>query len=204
MTEDASDHAQRLILELQHRLKNLAAVIRTIARKTIASSQDLQDFQGRFEGRLSALVRAHSAMSRTTENGVDLEEIVTDALIDAAPGTSNWSVSGPRLRLQPALTETMALVFHELALEAAVAGVLSDQVGALHVSWSVTPGNPDALELNWREEGRSERTAPTDFAFANELLQSALPYQFGIRSTLEAHTSGLSWRLVGPLPPVRS
>lgn len=195
----SDDHAERLLLELQHRVKNMAAVIRAIARKTAESSDDLGDFRARFDGRLGALVRAHAAMSRTTEEGVDLEEIIRDALLENAPAASNWSVDGPNVRLAPSLTETLALVFHELAVEAALAGALNGSDGRVAVTWSVQGPDDGRLVLDWREDGAPDRRVPEGFAFCRELLDRALPYQFSAQADATVGPQGLHCRIEAPL-----
>ncbi len=175
---DAStESVDRLLRDLQHRVKNIAAVIRSIARKTADTSTDLESFQERFDGRLGALVRAHAAMSRTTDRGVDLEELVHDALLENSAGSANWSVEGPAVRLEAPLIETLALIFHELAAEAANGGAFDVPGPDLSVRWSVDHA-ARRLHLEWRETGLAQRSSPEEFAFAEELLRSALPYQF--------------------------
>lgn len=193
--------AERLVLELQHRVKNMAAVVRGIARRTAETSFDLDEFQARFDGRLAALVRAHAANARTTLAGVDLEEIVAETLLENALARDNWRIEGPPVRLELSLVETLSLLIHELAVESALHGALGEPEGRLVVSWAASDGR---LALTWREQGLADRQPPEDFEFAQELLDQGLAYQFEGSSELRVEPTGLACVIEVPLRPVSS
>jgi two-component sensor histidine kinase len=199
MTEpNASVEAERLLLELQHRVKNIAAVVRSLVRRTAQTSRDLEDFQVRFDGRLGALVRAHAAMARTAHSGLDLQELISDTLQENAPASKQWRVAGPDVRLNARVAETLALLIHELAVEAVARGSLLAVPGELAVTWTV-PTDGRALMLEWRESGLASRVPPEDFELGRELLDRALPYQFGARTSLEVEADGLRCNVELPL-----
>lgn len=206
MADDPTGHAEWVLREWQHRMKNMAAVIRSLARRTVETSDTLEEFQSRFDGRLGALIRAHSALSRSELGEANLEEIVRDTLQEQAPGATNWSVEGAEVWLPSSLTDSLALLFHELAVEAVEGGALGGSDGRLSVSWTVeaTDGAGRQLVLDWRETGLTTRAAPRDFEFASELLDRALAYQFGGETQDLAGPEGLRWILRLPLGEARS
>jgi two-component system CheB/CheR fusion protein len=187
---------ERLLLELQHRVKNLASIIRGISRRTALTSADLDEYQARFDGRLEALVRAHAAMARSARSGIDLDEIVRDTLLANALNGENWQVNGDNVRLPLVAAEMLALLFHELAIEAATAGALGDPAGRLDVHWTQ---HEDRLRVEWRESGLSVRAEPLAFDFAKELLEQGLPYQLKGSGSLEVAANGLICRIDLPL-----
>lgn len=173
-----------LLCEQQHRLRNMAAVIRSVSQRTAVHSLDFPDFQARFDGRLGAIVRAYTGLARTAANGVDLSEMISDALLENAPGATNWMVEGPPVRLSPSLTEMMALVVHELALEAAISGPLGQPGGSVAVQWQTSGPYNDLLHFRWAEEGPERRQISRGFTFVRELLERALPYQFDAETSI--------------------
>lgn len=195
------DEGQR---ELQHRMKNMAAVIRCLARRSVATSDSLEEFQTRFDGRVGALVRAHIARSRNEAAAADLEEIIRDTLQEQAPAAGNWSVAGPEVRLPGSLGDILALLFHELAVDAVLGGGLADEGlsepgGRLEVEWGVEPGDRPHLRLDWRETGLAERRTVIGSRLARELLDTALPRQCQGRAEEAAEPDGLRLRLNIPL-----
>ena len=170
--EAAAGQGERALREMQQRVRAMGGVIRCVARRTVETSRSLEDFQERFDGRLGALVRAHAAMSRNVAGEASLDEIVRDTLQEQAPAASNWSVDGPEVRLPVVLTDPLALLLHELAVEAVAGGALGDASGRLIVDWTVDGDAAGArrLLLGWRETGLKERRPPTNFDFARVLL----------------------------------
>ena len=70
------------------------------------------------------------------------------------------------------LSDPLALLLHELAVEAVAGGALGDASGRLIVDWTVDGDAAGArrLLLGWRETGLKERRPPTNFDFARVLL----------------------------------
>ena len=79
------DRQQVLLSELQHRTRNLLALVQAIARQTMKSSVSLQDFSREFESRLGALSRVQGVLARTDQGPIDLEQIVRAELEAMAP-----------------------------------------------------------------------------------------------------------------------
>nr|WP_312029686.1 HWE histidine kinase domain-containing protein [Methylocystis sp. H62] len=63
---------QVLLAELQHRTRNLLAVVQSIARQTIRTSRSLDEFVPQFEGRLRALSRVQGLLARLDHGSIDL------------------------------------------------------------------------------------------------------------------------------------
>lgn len=206
MADDPTGQGEWMLRELQHRMKNMAAVIRSLARRTAETSESLEHFKARFDGRLGALIRTHSAMSRNERGEVNLEEIIGDTLQEQAPGAANWSAEGAEAWLPPAMGDSLALLFHELAVESVVGGALGNPNGELRVSWGMATENENSrrLILDWRETGLSERGPSADFEFARELLDRALPYQFGADAEERFGPEGRWLTLRLPLPEGRA
>src|SRR5690606_28825997 len=77
-----------LTAELQHRVKNNLALIRSLSTRTLRRAESLEDFAETFEGRLHALAVAQTLLSRSAAEEVDLHELLSEELLpyDAREG----------------------------------------------------------------------------------------------------------------------
>jgi two-component sensor histidine kinase/DNA-binding response OmpR family regulator len=181
-----------LAREVDHRARNALAVVQSIVRLTRA--QTTQAYMSAVEGRISALARAHGLLSQSRWQGADLARLVHE---EVAPYKNSsrtpLSITGSSVSLAPATAQTVALVLHELATNAAKYGALSSESGRLAVDWR-TDGND--IELRWSETGLSRITAPTSQGFGTVVIRASVQDQ--LRGTLS-----LDWRPEGLLCTVR-
>ena len=96
-----------------------------------------------FEGRLLALSKAHSQLGNKQKRAVGLHEI-TDRILQPFGlndrRIAHFSIKGDDVRLEPKAALTLAMVFHELATNAAKYGALSDDAaGKVDITWQVEP-----------------------------------------------------------------
>ena len=61
--------ARLLLAELQHRVRNTLAVIRSIARRTAETSSTVEDYAMHLEGRIDAFARVQAAVTRDPATG---------------------------------------------------------------------------------------------------------------------------------------
>ena len=76
----AEEHLRLALLELAHRSKNLLAVVLSLARQTADDSHDLEDFRGRFLGRIRALALAHDVLTEEAWRGATVFSLVRSQL----------------------------------------------------------------------------------------------------------------------------
>src|ERR1700730_10725255 len=92
------------------------------------------------------------------------------------------------------MAQTLALVLHELATNAAKYGSLSNERGKVSISWSVAGKGSDALfKLRWEERDGPAVTTPTQKGFGSTLLESAIASDFTPR--LSNPPSGFAYEL---------
>jgi len=200
--EKQADERQKLLLaELQHRVRNILAVVRSLAARSVDTSETLEDFAGHFDGRLAALARTQSIFARTGEVAVDLDELVRDELVSLATGSSEQvAVSGPPVQLRQHAGEAFALALHELATNAVKYGALARPTGKVNVNWRTfnTSSGP-RLTLEWKETGvPAIETQPQRMGFGRELIERGLPYELGAATSLSFEPGGV--RAVIELP----
>lgn len=177
--ESLRAHERGLRAELQHRVRNTLAVVRSIARRTAERSDTLEDFQMHFDGRIAAFARSQSLVARDPNGGVDLETLIAEELFaHHAHEGDQVTIEGPPVRLQPKVADTLGLALHELTVNAVKYGGLSSDRGHVSVRWEVD-GSVAApmLALTWRDAapGRTV-TRPVHHGFGRELIERSLGY----------------------------
>ncbi len=201
-----------LVAELQHRTRNLLAVVRALAEKTMAGAAGLDEFREVFRDRLSALSRVQGLLSRLAEG----ERVTFDGLIRAevtALGALGADGQGPQVvldgpegvRLRSGTVQTFALALHELATNAVKYGALSRPEGRLLVRWRVDGGDDGErrLQVDWRESGVAmpeAGAAPRSGGYGRELIERALPYQLQARTRYELGPDGVRCSIAVPIP----
>ena len=88
------------------------------------------------EGRISALARVHTILSLSSWQGAEIGKLVDEELAPYSAG-DQIELRGPRVQLQPATAQTLALALHELVTNSAKYGALSTLSGRLSISWEV-------------------------------------------------------------------
>src|SRR5690606_23020216 len=127
------EHRRRMLNdELNHRVKNIITVIKSIAVQTGAHAQSVADYSESLEGRLRALAFAHD-QSLSAAVGGDLATLIEAeaGLHRHGPGADRVAASGEKIRLNDRAFGVLALVIHELMTNAAKYGSLSVPEGRL-------------------------------------------------------------------------
>jgi PAS domain S-box-containing protein len=128
-----------LIREVDHRAKNVLAVVQSLAQLT--PFRDKDQYVDALSGRIGSLARAHSLLSTTRWSGVDLHDLLRLEL-DAyrcADGGEQLVIDGPPVLIDAQAAQSLALVVHELATNASKYGALARPEGRLSVTWSWGP-----------------------------------------------------------------
>lgn len=193
----AEDRQKLLMAELQHRVKNILAVVRSIFSRTFDSAHGNDAAADHYRGRLDALARTQNVLVRTPEGAIDLEEMVREELLAHGVGENDQiAVWGPRVRLRFKAAEALGLAIHELATNAAKYGALSAPDGALDVRWSVENGQ---LRWRWAETGVKIKEMPERRGFGRELIEQGLPYELRAATALSFTPDGVCCTIDVPL-----
>lgn len=204
--KEAADRTQVLMAELQHRTRNLMAVIRAVADRTLSESETLEDFGHAYGSRIEAIARVQSLLSSLDDGGkVAFDKLLHQEL--QAHGAERGCVvlDGPTgVGLRSTTLQTFALALHELATNAAKYGALGSDTGKLTVRWHVhrwEDGTP-ALKMTWSEEfcDEVEPHPERKGSYGRELIERALPYQLKARTSYELTAKGVECVVEVPLP----
>jgi two-component system CheB/CheR fusion protein len=183
--------------ELQHRVRNMLAKIRSLFSRTMDSASSLEEATNHFRGRMDTLSKYQGEVTRSPTGSIDLEALVLDELLNfSVGGDSPFSVEGPAVALSHEMAENIGMAVHELATNAMKYGALSERNGHLAVRWNVSREPAARLSLEWRESGVAiVASAPLHSGFGREFIEQALPYQLNADTSFELRPGGLLCRI---------
>jgi PAS domain S-box-containing protein len=188
-TLEEAEH--RLLLEVDHRTKNVLAIVDSIVR--LSRSDNSAAYAASVQQRVQALSRTHMLLAENGWQQASLDDIVRHQV--RVFGSDGVEIDGPRVMVPAPSVQPIGLAIHELAANAAVHGSLSQRGGSLHIRWRL---EGDGIVLDWRESGAGGVNAQPGKGFGNVLLRAVLEQQLGGRITREWRDEGL--RLVVELP----
>ena len=198
----ADDRQRLLVAELQHRVKNIMAVVRSISGRSLETSGTLEEFSAHFSGRLDALARTQGVIARRGDEGVELEDLVRDEIAASAPvNEERVRVFGPPVMLKDKAAEVFALSLHELATNAVKYGALSVPAGRVSIEWRLmNTSEGRRLSLEWRESGVPVLIShPKRTGFGRDLIEQGLPYDLDAVTSLDFAPGGVRCTVELPL-----
>lgn len=191
-----------LVSELQHRTRNLLAVVRAIATQSFVGNVTGGALEG-FSERLSALGRVQGLISRAEGERVKLTDIVRAELEAYAYATrSRLEMHGPTVRLANHQVQVIALALHELVTNAVKYGALQAPEGRLSITWETWLGaqGRQRLALMWRESGvQMPPHAGTRWGQGRELIENALRFSLHADTQLVFGEDGVWCRIELPI-----
>ncbi len=194
----------RLLLhELNHRTQNTLATVQAIAVQTLTGKTNEPALEA-FESRLLALSQAHRLLGQEHWDGAKLSavlEVILEPYCIKDGRDARYSKEGEDLLLPPRTVLTLALLFQELATNAAKYGALHNETGHIHISWRVEPSQGDKqLRLHWRESGGPPVGRPHSRGFGSVLIKSQLAKQLKGEVRLNYDPAGVICEIVMPFP----
>ncbi|OAN63088.1 sensor histidine kinase [Sphingomonas sp. TDK1] len=182
--------------ELAHRLKNVLAVVQSVAAQTLRGVPEAEAASRNLSARLVALGAATDVLTGTSWRSADLRELATRALSPHGRIGERILLSGPAVTLRPELTVAFALALHELATNAAKYGALSNDIGTVTLAWSVDgDGDDGVLAVSWREQGGPPVTPPERKGFGSVLIERSLRSYFSGKAATDYRPDGLVFEL---------
>jgi PAS domain S-box-containing protein len=192
--KEAEERQTMLVRELDHRARNLLAVVQSVLHLSRASTTP--EFIAAVDGRIRALSRTHTMLSETRWRGVELGRIVEEEIAPFATGQSKQiAAEGPAVSLPPPTAQSLALALHELVTNAVKHGALSVPEGRLSLGWEV---EPNALIVRWTETGGPATQEPTRRGFGTKVIAAGIEQQLGGRAAFEWRGEGLLCTLTIP------
>ena len=192
---EARDRADLLARELNHRVKNLFAVILAIVQMSARDKPEAKEVTDSIAQRIRALLTAHEVSQGELERPVaSLRALVETSLAPYRSSKHPAEIEGPDVMLPAKRVTPLGLVLHELTTNAVKYGAWKNR-GTVHVSWTEDEG---MLTLTWRESGADLEELPERKGFGSLLMTSAAR-QFGGTFERNFTKDGLQVSIVLPV-----
>ena len=194
-----ADQIDLLLREVNHRAKNMLALVQAIARQTVAA--DPQNFIERFGERVRALSASQDLLVKTKWKGVNLADLVRSQLAHFKDAIdTRIELRGPPVFISASAAQTIGMALHELATNAGKYGALSAGEGRVGIAWNLErpDGSEDRFVMSWREHGGPPVKAPTVTGFGSTVISRMAKMSLDADVELTYPPEGLRWRLECP------
>ncbi|MGC1585971.1 MAG: PAS domain S-box protein [Rhodomicrobium sp.] len=193
------DKVQLLLREVNHRSKNMLALVQAIASRTAAP--DHVEFMKRFSERLSALAASQDLLVSSGWQGVETGALVQSqlshfkSLID-----DRIKLKGQALKLSASAAQTIGMALHELATNAGKYGALSRGTGSIEIEWQLCQAadGSQLFEMMWAEHGGPQVSPPARSGFGNTVIETIPRMELDAEIMLDYAPEGLRWHLCCP------
>lgn len=193
------EQVRRLLREVNHRSRNLLAIVQAIARST--TDHNRGDFLPRFIDRLQSLSVSQDLLVRNDWQGVRLGDLVEQQLAAGHEHADpRIEVSGAELFISPAAAQNLGMALHELAANALRHGALAQSQGRIKVAWRVDRSEPMAtFNMSWIEESPVKVMPPDRAGFGSRMIGRLTETGLSAKVTIEYSPAGFRWFLTAPL-----
>jgi PAS domain S-box-containing protein len=188
-----------LLREVNHRSKNMLALVQAIARQTVAANPE--DFLESFSERVQALARSQDLLVGADWKGVELAELVRLQLAHFGGLIgSGITIEGPSLLVSASAAQTLGMAIHELATNAGKYGALSVPEGRVAIVWRLEScgAGGGTFSISWREQDGPPVAPPSRNGFGSIVIGRLAESSLDAEVDLEFAETGLSWRLRCP------
>jgi two-component sensor histidine kinase/PAS domain-containing protein len=196
----AEEQQVTMVAELNHRVKNILAIVQSVAAQTMRSSSTLENFSDAFTGRLKAIAIAHDILTQTRWIGIGLNELLVAVLGPyRTPEEPRISISGPPILLPARAVVPLSMVLHEMTTNAAKYGALSTPRGNIAITWQVSGAIEQAVELVWQERGGPVVKSDASGGFGTRLIDHVISHDLDGSTQIDFDPAGVRWTIAFPV-----
>ena len=197
---EAEERQRTLNLELSHRMKNMLAMVQSIATQTMRTATDLDTAKEVLAGRLIALSKSHDLLLGGAVGAAPVEVLIRSALQTHEDNPGRFVLEGPTFTVGARAAMSLSLMLHELATNAAKYGALSTENGQVSITWSLRDvGGEPHCALRWSEAGGPAVVPPTRTGFGSRLIGRGLAGNFSGEVDLSYPPTGVVCTIDAPL-----
>jgi two-component sensor histidine kinase len=196
--ERKEEHIRQLLNEVDHRSKNVLSVVQAIARQTAIASPE--EFVTSFSERMQTLAASHDLLVKSQWRGIEIADLIRVQLAHFKDLIGNRiKLDGPSLRLSVAAAQTLGMIIHELATNAAKYGALSSNLGHIDIRWHAQQvEDTEVFTISWTERGGPTVVAPSHRGFGSTVVKTMAESSLDGDVDLDFAPTGLRWHLVCP------
>ena len=189
-----------VIDELNHRVKNILAVIQSIVTRTLRHGSDIDVARELLIGRIHAMSNVVSLLSESQWQGVKLKGLFEARAI---PHAERIAVNGPDIAVSARAAQSLSLLFFELASHSDEGLSLVGKHPHIVTNWEVTGEEADAIfHFRWEEFNTSAATRHEDSDFGLILLDRVAPEALGGTSKRYFTDVSYVYELTAPMASV--
>jgi PAS domain S-box-containing protein len=194
---DAQRRIELLLMEVNHRSRNLLAVVQSVVRQTVAGGGDVVE---RLEHRIAGLSANQDLLVERSWSDVPVREIVEAQLKFLGDDFERLSATGPDMLISPSAAEPIAMAIHEMATNAIKYGALSVPEGKVAIEWSVDrqPGAEPVFRLAWRESDGPAVCQPDREGFGGRIIRDVPRAKLRGDVAIDYAPAGFAWTLSCP------
>ncbi len=189
------EHVRMLLREVNHRSKNLLAVVQAMARLTVTSNRKEA---ASFSERIRGLAASQDLLVKSEWRGADLRELVRSQLSPFAELIgSRIAIEGRRAVVSAAAAQTLGMVLHELATNAGKYGALSGSAGHVRIEWALqrSNGGGASFVMSWTESGGPVVAEPCSKGFGSTVVSDLVRSNLQGDVDFDLAPAGVKWRL---------
>lgn len=186
---DAEERIELLLQEVNHRSKNMLAIIQSLARRSDASRPD---FLERLEQRIRGLAANQDVLVRRSWSDIPVSEMIEAQMLSLGDSRAQVHWEGPEVMLSPGAAESLAMAFHEMGTNALKYGALSVPEGRVNLNWSLSQGR---FVIGWTERGGPPAEPPTRQGFGTRIIIDVPRVKLDAEVTTSYEPAGFSWQL---------
>ena len=165
---------QRLMRELQHRVKNMLGNVIALVNRARHEDDDPDVVIEKLVSRIRALASTHNLLTAENWRPTRFRDILVPELISVY-GEDRVELRGPDVRLNARAAVALGMTLHELITNAAKYGALSNETGTLSVQWSlVDEGDGGKFVIRWQESGGPSTDQPELAGFGSQLIRATV------------------------------
>ncbi|MEJ6010877.1 PAS domain S-box protein [Novosphingobium aquae] len=160
----AERQIELLLREVNHRSKNMLAIIQSMARRTLGTDSP---FVPKLEARIAAMSANQDLLVDRDWRPVPIVALLDSQLGMLGDARAQVHYDGPALNLLPAAGEAIAMAVHEMATNAEKYGALSVPTGRIDIEWTLSDGQ---FTMRWTESGGPPVKQPEREGFGSKIL----------------------------------
>ena len=201
---EVNERQQRLLTELDHRVKNALGGLLSLIEMGTHGLPDVREYAEGIARRVRSMASVHAMLSESKWEPLHLGEILANVTPADAPG--NLVHEGPDVLVPAHQATPLAMVLQEMVSNSMKYGALSAQGGTARVTWDglVESGSEkQELTIRWTETGGPTVEQPVRDGVGSQLIRGFAKFELrgsvdldfsdpaGVRHTLVCHLQDL-------------
>lgn len=205
---DLAEARQRndlIMRELDHRVKNVFALIQSVARQSLKGENLSREAMDRFNQRLRGIAQAFSSLKAGDWQRTSFDQVIRAAIEPFnTDEDQKFNIEGPAVEVDARAAMALGMALHELATNAVKYGALSATDGRVSIQWMLTTDAHPSLRLSWQERGGPVVSPPQRSGFGSTMIRRALTAQLGAELNVNFDRLGLECTAIMRLTQLNS